>query len=434
MQPENPLNVCILSYFYSPIYPGNGTRYPLIIAESLARLGHKVKVVTIFPQSIDGTVYKEYRHLFFKQEFLNGVELVRVWVPPIRHFGFMKRMILYSSFMISSTIGSSFVGKTDVILGTSPEPPFLIIPGFFLNKFKRAPYVLTLGDLWPNNVFDLDILNNKLIIELVKFSTLISFNLSKTIVVITNSIRTGLLSNGISSEKVSVVELGVDTNCFKSKKKDTSLEEGLFNDKFVVMYSGIFGPTYDFDILLKAAKLLEHLPDILFVIRGDGECKEQIVSKISKLSLTNVRVLGTVANTEKVIDYLNSADLFVIPMKNVKVSETAHPSKLFEYLACEKPVICCTKGELADLVKTAKCGLVVEPDDCDALAKSIEILYLDSQKRLEMGKKGRAYVIQNFSYEIIGKKLVHILKKTFSERSLFSNGLKNNMNDSHESN
>ena len=424
------MNICIFSYFFSPIYPGNGTRYPLILAESLVKDGHKVKVITAFPQNLDGTVYKEYRHLFFRREFLNGVELVRVWVPPIKHFGFMKRMILYSSFMISSTIGISFVGKTDIILGTSPEPPFLIIPGFFLNKFKRAPYVLTLGDLWPNNVFDLDILNNKLIIELVKFSTLVSFNLSKNIVVITNSIRTGLLNNGISSEKVSVVELGVDTNCFKSKKKDIELEEGLFNNKFVVMYSGIFGPTYDFDILLKAAKLLEHLPDILFIIRGDGECKEQIVAKISKLSLTNVRVLGPVSNTEKVIDYLNSADLFVIPMKNVKVSETAHPSKLFEYLACEKPVICCAKGELADLVKTAECGLVVEPDDCDALAKSIQILYIDTQKRLEMGKKGRAYVIQNFSYEIIGKKLVNILKRTFSKRSLFSEVLKNNMTDS----
>jgi colanic acid biosynthesis glycosyl transferase WcaI len=410
------LNICILSYFFSPIYTGNGTRYPLILAESLAKRGHKVKVVTVFPQNLDGKFSARYRDKFFTREHANGIEVFRVLVPSFQHFGFIKRLILYISFMFSSILGVIFVGKTDVILGTSPEPPFLIVPGLIYSRFKKAPYVLTLGDLWPDTLFDLELLKSSLLKKTVTFVSLLSYKIANHIFVITSSIKKGIVNYGIAAEKITVVELGVDTNFFQPHKKNMKLENGLFINKFIVMYSGIFGPTYDFDTLLEAAKLLEPFRDIMFVIRGHGECEKSIRNKILELSLSNVQLLGPVSDAKKVIEYLNLADLFLVPMKNIKVAETAHPSKVFEFLACQKPVICCAKGELAKLVDNSRCGFAVEPENPKILAEAIIELYRNNKERIAMGERGRDYVAHNFSYEYVGRKIEDIFERELIDK------------------
>lgn len=404
------MNVCILSYFYSPIYPGNGTRYPLILAESLARIGHNVKVITIFPQRIDGTCFPGYKRKILTREYENGIQVVRVWVPALQHSGFSRRLILYCSFMLSSMLSMPLVGKADIILGTSPEPPFLIVPGFLYSKLKKAPYILTLGDLWPDAVIDLGVFKSKFLLGLLKTISVASFTLAQKIFVITSAIKNGMLKYGVAPEKISVVELGVDTKQFHPKQKNTNLENGNFKDKFVIMYSGIFGLTYDFDTLLEAARILESSKNFVFVIRGHGECEEYIRKKIQALSISNVFLLPPV-DANKIIEYLNLADLFVIPMKNVKLSETAHPSKLFEFLACGKPVVCCARGELAKLIREGQCGLSVEPQNPSALAEALETLYLDPERRIAMGARGRQFVIDKFSYSIVGKKM----QQTFDE-------------------
>jgi colanic acid biosynthesis glycosyl transferase WcaI len=101
-------------------------------------------------------------------------------------------------------------------------------------------------------------------------------------------------------------------------------------------------------------------------------------------------------------------------MKNVKLSETAHPSKLFEFLACGKPVVCCARGELTKLIKEGDCGLSVEPQNPSALVEALQSLYLDEGERIAMGARGRQFVIDKFSYSIVGQKMQH----TFEEVQL----------------
>ena len=238
----------------------------------------------------------------------------------------------------------------------------------------------------------------------MKTISVASFTLAQKIFVITSAIKNGMLKYGVPSEKISVVELGVNTKQFQPQPKNSNLENGFFSGKFVVMYSGIFGLTYDFDTLLAAAKILESSKNFVFIIRGRGECEEYIKQRIQALKLSNVFLLPPV-EVDLIYEYLNLADLFVIPMKNVLLSETAHPSKLFEFLACGKPVVCCARGELAKLIKEGQCGLSVEPQNPSALAEAIETLYLDTKKRIAMGSRGRQFVIDKFSYSKVGKKM-----------------------------
>lgn len=408
--------ICLLSFFFYPIYPGGGTRYPFMFGESLTRNGHQVIVVTTFPQNSNRKFITGYRHRFVYKERIGNIELIRVWTPPFQHSGLIRRLLLYLCFMFSSLIGIFFTGKIDAILGISPEPPFLLIPGFLYGKIKKAPYILTLGDLWPDSLIDLNIIKSQFFIKLIKIVSRISYIISDHIIVITSSIKKGLLKYGINNKKVSIIELCVDTTLFRPHSKNENLSNGIFRNKFIVMYSGIFGPAYDFDTLLNAAKLLEPFPEICFIIRGDGERRKEIMFKISRLTLRNVRVLDIVSEISSVIEYLNLADIFILPMKDVKVSETAHPSKVLEFLACGRPVVCSTKGELADLIHSSKSGLVVEPNNPQALAEAILDLYQNDEERMAMGRNGRNYVLLYFSYDIFGCKLKETLKKVTTQK------------------
>jgi len=186
------------------------------------------------------------------------------------------------------------------------------------------------------------------------------------------------------------------------------------------MYSGVLGPAYDFHTILKAAKILESKRDIVFVIRGDGECEQMIVDTVKEFGLHNVVLLGKVERVEEVAQYLNLADVFVLPMKKVNVSETAIPSKVYEFLACGKPVICCAEGALAELVGLGDCGIAAKPGDPNVLAKAILSLFHNLDERIKMGIKGRKFVTSNFSYESVGKQLGIIFQNLDAKPELSS--------------
>jgi glycosyltransferase involved in cell wall biosynthesis len=72
-------------------------------------------------------------------------------------------------------------------------------------------------------------------------------------------------------------------------------------------------------------------------------------------------------------------------------------AKIFEYLACEKPVMAGLAGEIARVLHESSGGLVVAQGKARSLADTILELNKDPELRMKMGKPGRSYVEQNFS-------------------------------------
>ena len=83
-----------------------------------------------------------------------------------------------------------------------------------------------------------------------------------------------------------------------------------------------------------------------------------------------------VAGAEKVAKCINYSDVCVMPLKPEMLTSTiTRPSKVFEFWACGKPVVSCTKGEMEHLTNQSGAGIVVEPGDAEGLAASIKRLY-----------------------------------------------------------
>jgi colanic acid biosynthesis glycosyl transferase WcaI len=81
--------------------------------------------------------------------------------------------------------------------------------------------------------------------------------------------------------------------------------------------------------------------------------------------------------------------------------EGNRPAKITSIMACGKPVIFAGKGEGARLVEEARGGVVVQPENSEALANAIREVIANPARAAEMGRNGRAFVEQHFGWNLL---------------------------------
>lgn len=406
------MNILLISLYYPPDMGGASNRAVNSVS-GLLKQGYNVKVIAGYPHYPHGNVKDNLRYRALVHEKQDCIDIFRVWIPPLPTEGILKRGLIYLSFMLSSLFALPWLGHVDLVFYVSPFSSTFVVPGLFYSLLKKSPLVLDCGDMWPNSAIDLGYLKSKWMIKIAKSTSYISYRIADGIAPINNTIKTGIIKDfGINQDKVHVVELGVDTSLFKPLSKDPVLvEKENLDGKFVVMYSGILGPAYDFDVILKASRILEHYKDIIIVLRGDGELKQKITQQMASQKISNMLLWPKVSDQKMVAKYLNLSDVLILPMKNVNVSITAIPSKVYEFLACGKPVIVCAEGELANMIKKYSSGLVVRTADEKAFAEAILQLYSDRKLAAVLGENAREAIVNNFSDNKVGQKLALLFNK-----------------------
>jgi glycosyltransferase involved in cell wall biosynthesis len=382
--------------------------------KGLRERGHEIFVVTAFPHYPHGRIPREYRGRAFALEGEGKVKVLRVWVPPLPHEG-AKRLVMYLSFTLFSLIGMLFCGKVDVVWAVSPNY-FSSITGIFYKMVKRKPLVLDVVDLWPEALVNLGFLKSKFLVGLVNVAVDLSYRFSDGIITLNLGMKREILRREKNPSKVFIVENVVDTNIFKPSAVGKSKN---FSDKFVVMYIGNLGKAQDFDTILESAKILKDIdPDILFFVKGEGDSESEIAKKIGKFKLRNVILSNATVPLTKVPDYLNLADILLLPLKK-GFGNISFPSKLWEYLACKKPVIACVEGNIAGFIENKKIGIVVAPSDGVALSRSILELKKSPQLGDIIATNGFTFVIKNLSLDIFAEKLLHCFEQNVSKEHDF---------------
>jgi glycosyltransferase involved in cell wall biosynthesis len=365
--------------------------------------GHDIFVVTAFPHYPKGNIPLEYRNRAFVVEGDSHVRVFRVWVPALPHEG-AKRLVMYVSFTLFSLLSLPFSGKVDVVWALSPNY-FSAISGFFYKMLKRVPLVLDVVDLWPEALVSLGVLTSKFLVGLVDAGLMFFYGISDSIITLNEGMRKQILNKVEGANKVFIVGNAVDLAVFKPQKVERLPE---LRGKFVVMYSGNLGQMYDFDTVLDSAKLLSSHPEIIFVIRGTGERLQELKLKVA--CLPNVLIYDQIVSVERISEFLNMADVLLLPLKKLKNPETVYPIKLLEYIACEKPVIHCGEGETKRMLSRNKFGLTVEPGDSVSLSRTILNLsdYKEQYSLLRM--QGRRFICRNFSIAEMARRLATIFK------------------------
>jgi colanic acid biosynthesis glycosyl transferase WcaI len=390
------LRVVVISHGFPPDMGGAANR-AWNIARAMQAGGHEVVVVAAYPYYPHGKVSRKYRGRLFAKESFEGFEVVRVWIPSLRTEGYFRRLLIYLGFTFSYSVGQLLLGnrRLDLVYYVSPYPLSLFsFPAILFGRLAGSRVFLDVADLWPEVILEVGTIRTPLANSLTKAMAKVVSALSDLTTPITESIRERLLELGLSRSKLEVVELAIDTDYFRPQP--AKFLDDRLRGKFVAEYSGIVGPKYDFACLIEAAKIIgQKNPQVFILIRGSGETLPYV--KRSAASAKNVLVLEKIESADRVLDYLNAADVLLCPMRDLRETSTIVPSKVLEYFAVGKPVVCSGRGETEIVMNEYKPGIMVPPNDPEALAEAILRLELDAQFYEASARNARALAIQRYS-------------------------------------
>jgi colanic acid biosynthesis glycosyl transferase WcaI len=401
-----PLRVAFLTHYFPPEIGAAQSRLSELAA-LLVESGDQVTVVTPFPNYPTGVIQAGYRGQRFMEEWMHGVRVLRTWTYATRNSGFLKRILNHLSFSFSAYTALQRLGPIDVFYVQSP-PLFVGIAALGMSRLKRVPFVFNVSDIWPQSAVEMGALRNPVAIKLAEMLERHLYRRAARITVATPGILERLAQRGVPRAKLVLLTNGVDTATFRPEPPEGDLARQLGLDGHrIFLYAGTHGLSQGLDVVLEAAKLTLD-PDVLYVMVGEGANKEALVEKARQQGIGNVRFLP---NQPKSVlpSILNLAYASIIPLRRLDLFKAALPSKMFESMAVGKPLVAALWGEGAELVRTAGCGLVVEPEDPSAMQQAVETLAADPRLAQKMGDRGREYVVRNYDRRQIAARLHDVL-------------------------
>jgi len=366
------------------------------LAQDLAARGHQVSVATIAPNYPYGRVYAGYRNRLYQVEMLNGVSLVRTWSYISPHKTFWRRLLLQGTYCATALYGGLLAGKPDVLVSYSPPLP-LGLTAWLLSALWQVPWVLQVMDLFPEAAVAAGYLQNPSVIALFSKMATFQYRRAAHISLIAEAFRQNLLSKNVPAARISLIPVWADPEFIRPLPKDNLFrrQQGL-DGKFVVLYAGTIGHTSCLEDVLDAADNLRGLPEVCFVLIGEGLKKAGLQAAARQRGLDNVRFLPFQPR-ETFAQVLAAADVSLVTL-NASAAGSSLPSKVFNSMASARPILAVAppESELARLVLTAGCGAVVPPDRPAEMADQVRRFQQNPQQCAEMGRRGREQLEQQY--------------------------------------
>jgi len=401
------MHILFLTHYFPPEVNAPASR-TFENAKRWVKAGHRVTVITCVPNHPKGIAYPGFKNRLYQWDEVEGIRVLRVMTYLSPNEGFLKRTFNYVSYMISAIFFSQLVKNVDIVVSTSPQF-FCGMAGYFVSRLKRRQWVLEIRDLWPESIVTVGAIKQRKVIQFLELLEKFLYLKADHIVALTNAFKSHILKKGVPAERISVITNGADLNMYipLPRRNSVSDEYGL-SDSFVVSYIGTHGMAHSLKTVLQAAKKLESKKNILFLLVGDGAEREALLKEKKKLGLNNVLMLPQQPK-EKIPGLLAASDVCMVLLRKDDLFKTVIPSKMFESMAMERPIILGVDGESRQIVEEAQCGIVIEPEDHDGLACTVEKLSVDQELVRKLGVNGRRFVEDHYNREFLAGIYLNIL-------------------------
>jgi len=386
------------------------------LSHHFALLGHAASVLTAFPNHPTGVIFPEYRERFkrlFYREQVDAVDVVRTWLLPYPNRKPLERVLNYGSFCASASMRGAFLGRPDVVIGTSPPLP-IAMAGYNVARIKRVPFIFEVRDLWPESLEGVGLGKQhsriyKTVAAIVRFL----YKHSDHIVVVTPAFKEYLNAKwNVPPEKMSVVANGVEAERFCPAPPSVEIlrEFGVPDGNFVAAYIGTMGMAHGLKTILEVAEFLRDRSQITLLLVGEGGNREDLVRVAKERGLNNIIFTGQQPR-EKIPAIINSSDVCLSLLKNEEVFKTVIPTKMLEYMSCGRPVVLAVGGQAERILREANAGISVGAENPKAIADAILAMHPDPEARHRFGKNGREYIIANMSRDTTARAYLDILAK-----------------------
>ena len=382
----------------------------LLFARELVKQGFDVEVLTGFPNYPGGKVYPGYRIRPIQRERIDGVDVTRVALYPSHNQSAIGRVANYVSFALSVIIyGVLRARRPDVIYAYHP-PLTVGIAAAVIKAVRRVPVLYDIQDLWPDTLRVTGMIGNPRVLNIVGAVCRWVYRRMDRIAVLSPGFKRILIERGVPEEKLDVIYNWADEAAVGDA--GTAPPPGFPTEGFRVLFAGNIGKAQALDAVLDAAKLLaDRGSRARLIILGGGVEVARLSARSAELGLENVVFLPPVPMA-RVGAYLNAADALLVHLRKDPLFRMTIPSKTQAYMAVGKPIIMGVEGDAADLVTSASCGVVVEPESREAIASGIEHLAGLPRASLEtMGSNARNFYLRDLSVGSGSTRFARVLRQ-----------------------
>ena len=268
----------------------------------------------------------------------------------------------------------------------------LVISALIVGKICKVPVVFDMAENYPSMWKDhVDKRGRKFLNHLTKNHAIAELmenyvlpRVDHTIVVVEES-KDRLIQKGGIENKITVVSNTPDLAVFEDISKESGKQA---SEKLTILYVGALNGGRGLDVAIRAVPLIKKkLDNFELVIIGEGEYKEELQSIAAELGITDyISFLGWI-DSSLVPSHIHNSDICIVPHDVTDFINSTIPNKIFDYMACKKPIITSDATPFVRIINENRCGLFFKSRNSQDFADKV-IQLNDASLRKKMGNNG----------------------------------------------
>jgi glycosyltransferase involved in cell wall biosynthesis len=405
---QGGLAIWYVSKYVAPPGSGSAGGRGYLLMRELAKLGHRVAIVT-----------SDSNHLitppkFIKPYLFNRSDgLIVCWVRTLKYSAVksVRRIASWVHFEWRLLwLPSSELPKPDVVVVSSLSL-LTLLNGFIWRWRYKCRLIFEVRDIWPLTLTEEGGFKswNPLVVGLGSLERL-GYRYSDSIVGTMPNLGEHVQSVLGYSRQVFFIPMGLDQEALAAPNELPAdyVEDYFPPDKFLVAHVGSIGATNALDIFFQCAEVLRDHPSVHFLVVGEGSLREAYRNKYKHL--TNLTLAPRVPQA-MVQAVLARCDLLYFSVHVSKVWKFGQSlNKVIDYMLAGKPIVASYTG-YPSMVNEANCGSYVPAGDLSALRDEI-LRYADmpSEERERIGSRGREWLLKNRQYSKLAQDYLAIMK------------------------
>ncbi len=364
-------------------------------ASWLQRLGFEVTVLTARPHraQVDGAR---------EEASLGEVKVVRAPLIQIGDKGGVWYLVQFLSFTVTAVLWglARARGRYDFVIASSP-PLFVGISGWVLAVVKRAKLVMDIRDLWPDSAVATGQLPARGPLRAIgHWLERFLYRRARLITCVSAPMKEIIAARVGAKRRIEVIYNGVDARLTEEDDQLAEAQERLST----IVYAGNVGRSQGLEILVEAAACF---PELTFEIIGSGVRSRSVQALAQSKGVENLVFTGP-RPREDTLRSLAGASALFLQLRDEPVFATTIPSKVFDYLTANRPILFGLKGEGAEILSLSGGNVAFESDNLASLADAVERLASYYDRYAQAALKNRS-VAAEYSREKMTRKLAQLL-------------------------
>lgn len=388
------LRIAVVCPHFAPDSAPTGVVMTRVVHE-LAALGHEVHVVTSLPWYARHRVEPEWRHVRWRTrtelESWGSVTRLDPFAGDDKK-NLLRRAIGFLGFSVTAAVAGVRVARgrrLDAVFVMSP-PLTLGVSGWVIARFRRAPLFVNVQDVFPDAAVESGAITNRTVIALARRLETWVYARAEAVTVLSEDLADNLRAKVPAHRawRIRTIPNFVDVEAIHPLDRMTDYRRELgLDDRPVVMYAGNVGFSQSLDLMIDAARAL---PDVWFVINGDGAARRDLESRAG--DLPNL-VFGDYQPAARLPEVLATGDVHAVLLKR-GLGRVSVPSKTYSIMAAGRPIVAAVDPgtEVTRLVERSAGGTCVPPDDSAAFVAAVRDLVTDHERVRAMGRSARSHV------------------------------------------